>query len=291
MIDERVASDFTSPGGLVDRIRLAFVDYCHGIDLSDHRPGVNIKTAKQEGNRFIITKATQGDYLVHETYPGYRDETKAKGLAFGAFHYWDAHVSPTAQAEYFFGHVGDDLDLLPVWDIEKYGNSGVLEPTTAAQQISDGLQATADLFGRNPMIYTSRWHWQELTNNSPIIAAYPLWVASWTTASSPTLPVGATDWVFWQYTNQYRLPDYDKGLDGDRFNGNEGDFEEYLRLINGQQPTEPHTHPDLQQQIDQLTQALVDTNKRITKDLVLLDQRLTEQEARMAGVGSAAKGE
>ena len=132
------------------------------------------------------------------------------------------------------------------------------------------------------MVYTSFDSWQVLTGNSEIIAAYPLWVANWTTAANPMLPAGAEDWVFWQDSNQYKVEGYSRGLDHNRFNGNESKFEDYVRSINGQPPPngEPHTHPALELQIEHLSATMS-----------IIDQRLIEQERRMADISAAADGD
>jgi hypothetical protein len=70
-----------------------------------------------------------------------------------------------------------------------------------------------------------------LTGNSPIIAAFALWVASWTNALKPVLPIGAVEWVLWQYTNKFQIAGI--GYDASRFHGNEAAFEEYVRSLNG----------------------------------------------------------
>jgi lysozyme len=255
--DIRPPEDFIPPRRnilieAVNVVREALLDLVAGIDLSHWRPDVPIKTAKQQGVRFVITKATQGTNFYDDLYEHYRDETKGKGLAFGAFHYWDAKSKPGDQARYFYDHVRDDIDLLPILDVEKYYNEGVLSQAAAAQHIYDTLMAIQEFFGRPAMIYTNYNSWNVLTGNSPIIAGFALWVASWG-GSQPTMPVGANEWVIWQYTNNYQIEGYPKGVDGNRFNGNEAAFEEYLRSINNGEPPPPeHDHADIYERLEAL---------------------------------------
>ena len=223
---------------LVSAVFNAVDDYVLGLDVNHWRPNLNVKTAKQQLIRFIITKATQGNYLFDTSYEHYRDESKARGLPFGAFHYWDAKIDPVSQAKYFFDHVGDDIDLLPILDVEKYGNKGVLSQSAAAQHIHDTLLEIERLFERDAMIYTNRDSWTVLTGDSPIIAEFALWVASWTTASSPVLPIGAIGWVFWQFTNQFSIPNDSAKYDANRFHGNEAEFEVYVRSLSGLPPVD-----------------------------------------------------
>ena len=85
--DYRKPRDFADSRNVIVRVfssALAiFLDFVEGLDLNRYRPGVDIKTAKQQGIRFIITKATQGTTIYDPEYENYRDESKAKGLPFG----------------------------------------------------------------------------------------------------------------------------------------------------------------------------------------------------------------
>jgi lysozyme len=267
--NNRPIEDFSDSRSIVVRafhyVLAAFLDLVEGLDLNRYRPGVDIRVAKQQGIRFIITKATQGTTIFDPEYEYYRDEAKSKGLPFGAYCYWQANTDPIKQAQYFFDHVGDDIDLLPILDVEKYGNQNVLSQANAAQHIYDTLLEIERLFGRPAMIYTNRDSWQVLTGNSSIIKLFALWVASWTTAISPWLPIGAEDWVFWQYTNNYRVEGYSKGIDGNLFNGNEGEFENYVASLKGDTPPSEHDHAEILRRLDDIDSELVIIKSRIAQ--------------------------
>ena len=238
----RLEDDFTPPQRSVIRrvvsaVFNAVADYVLGLDVNHWRPNLNVKTAKQSGIRFLIAKATQGNYFFDPTYEPYRDESKAKSITFGAYHYWDARIDPIDQAKYFFDHVGDDIDLLPIFDVEKYGNEGVLSQSSATQHIHDTLLEIERLFERDAMIYTNRDSWTVLTGNSSIITEFALWVASWRD-DAPVLPIGATKWVFWQFTNQFSIPNDPAKYDANRFHGNEAEFEAYVQSLSGVPPTD-----------------------------------------------------
>lgn len=71
------------------------------------------------------------------------------------------------------------------------------------------------------------------------------------------LPVGATEWTFWQYTNNYQVEGYPKGVDANRFNGNEAEFEKYVASLNGTPPPPPppppeHDHAEILAKLDEL---------------------------------------
>jgi len=280
---DRIASDFQYPAPslfsqLTARVSLSFADYAEGLDLSHWRANAPLADAKANGIRFIITKATQGDYFIDELYEPYRKESQRLSLPFTGYHYWDAAIKPLDQGEYYDDHTGDDHSMLDVIDVEKYGNQGVLSQDAAAQSIHDTAEEIQQRKGREVMVYTNRDSWTVLTGNSPIIATFPLWVAHWTGASQPTLPIGANEWVLWQYTNQYKIPGYQTNYDGNRYNGNEGAFEAYLKSINGDPPgddcceellarIEAIEQKDMAQDADIYTNAshLTDTNERVTE--------------------------
>ena len=49
-----------------------------------------------------------------------------------------------------------------------------------------------------------------------------LWIAHWTTASSPSVPAenwGGKSWTFWQYTSDGSVPGISGRVDLDRYNG------------------------------------------------------------------------
>lgn len=225
-------------------------DFAKGLDLNHWRAGLSIRDAKRQEMRFIIGKASEGIWE-DPSFKGYQEETHSVNLPFGAFCYWRAIVEAIKQAKFFFDVVGNDIELLPILDVEKYNNQGILSVKDAAEHILATLREIQQLFGRKAMIYTNRDSWQVLTANAPFIADFPLWVASWTNALQPTLPIGAEEWTLWQFTNSYVIDGAPHaGYDGSRFNGNEGKFEEYVRSINGE--PSPDCCEELREKYEQL---------------------------------------
>ena len=267
--ENRVRADFEHNISIFARAYSALValtDWCLGIDVSKWRPGLDVKLAKQAGVRYIFAKVTQGTDIYDSAYEYYRDECKAKSMVFGGFHYWEADADPYKQAKWFYDHAGNDLTLPPVLDVEKYGNEGKLTQEAAAQHILDTLLAIEELFGVKPIIYTSYYMWQYLTGDSPIISGYDVWVANWTNASAPKLPAHVTTWLFWQYTNSFVIPGASQTYDGNRFNGNEGAFEDYVASLNGGNGNgEPHEHEDLDLRITTLEVQMPEIVGRLQK--------------------------
>jgi len=199
-----------------------------GIDLNHYRPNVSLEAAMEQGVGFLISKCSQGEVL-DETYLGYQAEAKGLELPFGGYCYWDAKIDPIKQGAYLAHNIGE-TELLPILDVEKYGNQGILSQVNAVAHIKSTLETINTLTERAVMIYTNKDSWQVITGNAPIIADYPLWVANWG-VSSPNLPIGANNWVFWQWTNSYNIGGYIKGVDANYYNGDAAKFQEYLESI------------------------------------------------------------
>lgn len=219
-------------------------DYVLGIDLNDYRKDVPLRDAKRRGVRFVINKATEGTeegwHVVHSTLEQYRAESKELGLPFGAYHYWRFAHNAEKQAEFYLKHLGE-VQFRPIIDVERTNNrrdgGG---PLVSVQANLNHLKVVCDVVedrsGVKPMIYTNWATWNELFANSAAFKDYELWVASYR-SGAPFMPVGFPTWKLWQFTSSYYIKDdngylaYPRGVDGNYFNGNEGEFEAYLAEI------------------------------------------------------------
>lgn len=207
-------------------------DYVLGVDLNDYRKGVPLKTFKQQGGRFVINKATEGTSLVHETLEIYRAEAASKNLPFGAYIYWRFIYDAAEQAEYYCEKLGK-VQLPPIVDVERYFNRNSNgSPIVSVQANKNHLKVVLDTIENKlnfkPMIYTNWATWNEQFGNWDLIKDYDLWVANYG-RPSPWLPEPAENWVLWQFTNAYYIDGYSRGVDGNYFNGNEGEFEAQLQ--------------------------------------------------------------
>jgi hypothetical protein len=111
------------------------------------------------------------------------------------------------------GHPGD---LPPVLDLE---DTGGLTPADLIAWTQSFLSTTQSLTNRIPMIYTSPNFWRTNLNNSTAFTAYPLWIAQWTSATTPSFPLpgGWTSWTFWQYTDAGSIPGIGGRVDVSRY--------------------------------------------------------------------------
>jgi len=90
-------------------------------------------------------------------------------------------------------------------------------------------------------IYTSRSRWHEIMGGA-YLTDRKLWVAHYTTASSPLMPVGFDSYWLWQHTSSGRLDGYAGNLDMNRFGGSE---QEWLAWIGEEEEPEPEPEEPL----------------------------------------------
>lgn len=200
-----------------------------GFDISKWEVIKDFMPIKEAGYAFGSTRATVGDYYTDPTFIGlyqgdqpgpygnYWPEMKEAGFLRTAYHVFTPDRPVVAQMDRFFLAVGDDLGELPLClDAE-------LARGCTKQQITDKihqcLKIMYDRSGRKPIIYTRKYWWNDYVIPDIDFLAYPLWVANYTTTTTPLLPNPWTTWTIWQYTEAGKLPGYTGGVDLNYFNG------------------------------------------------------------------------
>lgn len=134
------------------------------------------------------------------------------GIVRGAyhFHYFDMGT-PGDQAKMFLDTVQPGPGDLVAVDLEEQdsvwvnANKGV----NVQLAVKAWLDAVEAAIGRKPFIYTSQGWWSQYACTRPFpylkyippawASNYPLWVANYTSAAAPALPVGWTNYIIWQY--------------------------------------------------------------------------------------------
>ena len=171
-----------------------------GLDVS-HWNTPNWPTLAAAGHKFAYLKATEGTSFVDPKYWTHKAAAESAGLVTGPYMYFRAAWSGAAQAQHFFDNVGMDWKLPPTVDVENRNNLGFTKEVFAARLL-ECLQKCEELFGRRPLIYTSKSMWESLVGNVPWSSLYDLWVAHYSTAATaPVLPTGWTVWRVWQFTS------------------------------------------------------------------------------------------
>ncbi|WP_299694989.1 GH25 family lysozyme [uncultured Tateyamaria sp.] len=209
--------------GLVACATLACAETA-GIDVSKWQGGdIDYATVKDNGMAYVFVKATEGNTEVDPDFARNFANAKAAGLLVGAYHFFITGDAPQTQFDNYSKAVTLRAgDLPPVVDIETLDGGTAAEVPGALQQFLDLLEQH---YGTPPIIYSG-----ESFANSDLngFGNYPLWVAEYTSASSPKLPRGWDTWTFWQYSQSGKVAGIDGAVDLNRFNGDAAQLNTYL---------------------------------------------------------------
>lgn len=192
-----------------------------GPDVSrwQHGAALSWSAVKASGQSFAFVKATESTSYVNPYFAADWAASGQAGLMHGAYHFARPSVgSAVPQARAFIKVAGTARkpgDLPPVLDLEQ---SGGLNPAQLSTWTRQFLDETRRLTGRTPVIYTYPYFWKTAMAGSKAFAAYPLWIASYTTASAPTMPSWPT-WTFWQYSSTSTVKGISGKADMNRYNG------------------------------------------------------------------------
>lgn len=199
-----------------------------GIDVSKWQGAIDYNQVRNSGRSFVIARASYGG-LTDEWYTTNKANARAAGLAFGAYHFAYPDLNPTdalaiEEADTFVNQMGIQSGMLiPALDLERCNSS--LGSAGMIHWVQVWLDRVYSRTGARAMIYTSPNFWATCLGDTRWFAdnGYPiLWVAHWTTSSSPTVPAqnwGGRSWTFWQYTSSGSVPGVTGNVDLDRFNG------------------------------------------------------------------------
>ena len=193
----------------------------YGPDVSSwqHPNGaaINWGAVAGSGQAFAIVKATESGYT--NPYLG-KDiaNAHAAGLTVGAYAYARPQYDATAQADAFVQAMGSlpAPSLPPILDLEEAGG---LAPGDLIGWTHTFLDRVQGRTGITPMIYSGPWFWSSAMANNTGFSAYPLWEASYTTASAPQHMASWPTYRLWQFTASASIPGIAGGVDQSRFNG------------------------------------------------------------------------
>jgi GH25 family lysozyme M1 (1,4-beta-N-acetylmuramidase) len=194
-----------------------------GVDVSHFQGTVNWASVKAAGIKFAWIKDTEGTTYKDPEFSANYTHAYNNGIIRGAYHFAHPDLSSgAAQATYFANNGGgwskDGLTLPGMLDLE----GGCYGKSASAMQswISDFRSTYKSKTGREIVIYTSASWWNTCTNGwGGLNGKTPLWAASWTSASSPTLPNGFSSSKVWQFTDSGSVSGISGNVDRDRFNG------------------------------------------------------------------------
>ena len=161
---------------------------------------VDFAQMRSAGAAFVVCKASQSNWR-DEDFLDYWQAAKAAGMIRGAYHFLMWSMAGATQAQYYWSVLQNDPgELPPIVDFET--NPGVITPDSAVTVLRDFLSEIERLSGRVPMIYTSKGFWKPIWNSTGYnFARHPLWVAHYTTSTTPLIPAAWTTYAIHQYTS------------------------------------------------------------------------------------------
>jgi lysozyme len=170
-----------------------------GIDVSHYQGDIDWVAVQAAGIEFAFIKATDG---ITNTDPKFTDNwsrAQLAGVSTGAYHFFRPEDDPMQQAQHFiatFTAAGFSRNNLPMaLDVEVAGDVGSADLLKSVSTILAAIEQATQV---TPLIYTAPSFWDTAIGAS--LNHYPLWIANWTSSSTPTLPGGWSDWQYWQYS-------------------------------------------------------------------------------------------
>jgi lysozyme len=206
-----------------------------GIDVSLWQKHIDWNKVKAAGISFAFIKATEGDKIVDPLFATNWKNARAAGVLRGAYHFFRANLDPVAQANQVINLLKADLGEIPVvLDVES------LDGQTADTVIANAetwLARVEQALKIKPILYTRAFFVKDRLKNAvgqyPTWGSrYPLWVAHYTTAPNPLLPIGWGNWRFWQYTQTGAVDGVTTGnVDRNYYNGTAAELGAWLQTV------------------------------------------------------------
>jgi lysozyme len=199
----------------------------HGIDVSYAQGKIDwqkVKSMEEDSVHisFAFIKATEGLLTVDPYFQrNWREGPKA-GIICGAYHYFRPEKNGKWQARFFLQNVKMEKgDMPPVVDVEKlYGTS----PEKMRTELMNFLIAIQTKTGTQPIIYSGLSFYQDYL--AGYFDNYKVWIAHY---NQPELNIDpATNWVFWQHSEQARVNGINHVVDFDAFKGDSLAFRKLL---------------------------------------------------------------
>jgi len=225
-----------------------------GIDVSlwqdDNSTARKMDFAKAFENdaRFVFIKVSERGGM-DEDFLFNWSSAKAAGLLRGGYHFLRWDLSGLLQARIFCDLLKDDPgELPPVADFEAPIKDGKYPSNALLEQF---LVEVENILGLRPMIYTSPGFWNSYgkikgtSSFDPKWSYWPLWIAHYTKAEAPTVPLPWKTWNFWQhgvYAEGLAYGAESKGIDKNWFNGSLQELHQFAGT-SGETPAETPTLP------------------------------------------------
>lgn len=194
-----------------------------GVDLSKWNGEMDLSITKTKC-QYAILRYGYGTEWKDSRVDIYYNDAKSLDFPVGAYWYCNIGVDPILTAESFAEEI---VSKPPQLDIVLDAETTTLNPTGTLNWLKTVDVKIRELTGKKPMIYTSGGFWNSMVARSDYWRGRRLWVANWTTASTPYMPLDWDGWLHWQWSadgnrlahdyGMIAVGDYD--IDLDRYNG------------------------------------------------------------------------
>lgn len=198
-----------------------------GIDVSRHQGVIDWAKVSASGVHFVAMRCTLGTHGVDDKFFVNWQGAKDAGLLVTAYHLVFPDLPPQEQVAHFLATMGYRVPDMPlVLDCE-------MPQGQNKQTVTANIQAQVNLLppvnGLKPLIYTN-----QAFGNTYMLSNFgcPLWVANYTTADEPRMPVWWDTWKLWQYSSTGHTPGIAGNVDQNRYNGTLREFRQWLGLAN-----------------------------------------------------------
>lgn len=224
-------------------------DYILGVDVSHWQTGVSWNFAKSQGVQYAFAKGMEYYYTDRQFLNHW---TSSRGIMpRGAYLYYRDTLVPQTQARKFhelLASTGDLGEVPPALDLEGYNN-----PQLTASKIKICLEELAQLFGRNPLVYSRKDILDRWLGSPGWLPQYPLWQAQYTLAGwhtnhfekvklfPPVLPKAYAERYVWQFSD--KCPAALLGVSGSATVDVNYAEPDKLALLIGQSPPPPEGDP------------------------------------------------
>jgi lysozyme len=196
----------------------------HLIDVYHGDGTVDWHKVAAAGHVGALAKASEGTGSLDANLKTNLAGMKAAGLIRGAYHFFHVSQDPVQQAAHFINALRNadfdfDNDLPPCLDLEDRPGAEAAGKAKVIQCVASFLEHIEQETKRRCIIYVDRDYAETYVGDS--FAGHPLWLASFTSATTPHLPSGWKNWVLWQYAENGTVPGVPNPnqTDLNRFNG------------------------------------------------------------------------
>lgn len=201
--------------------------------MSHYQGTINWAEVKSAGAGFAIAKATEGTTYVDSKLSTNKAGMRSAGIAVrGFYHFGHPDSSAVTQAKHFVNAVGSfSAGEFAVLDIENAEGQSASVVASYCKDFANEVMSLTGLPKSRVWIYTGRYFWNDQVGRSSIVGDHPLWVASYTSASSPSVPTGWSRWTMWQYTDSESIAGCpSSGVDASKFSGTQAQLEALIGL-------------------------------------------------------------